>query len=149
MADQDRATFDVGHPAPARGRINLWSLFFGLGGAPLAWALQLLAISSIATVACAVGDGPTRLPPDAAWATPALIAVNLAALAVAALAIAVAYVTFARTSDEAADTTGGIMEAGEGRSRFLSVWGIWTGILFILAIAFNTLSVFWVGLCGV
>jgi hypothetical protein len=41
------------------------------------------------------------------------------------------------------------MEAGEGRSRFLSVWSIWTGVLFLLAIAFNTLSVFWVGLCDV
>jgi hypothetical protein len=149
MINQDRAAFDIGHPAPARGRIGLWTLFFGLGGAPLAWSLQLLAISSIAGVACIAGDRPKLSPPETAWANPALIAVNLAAVVAAAIAIAVSYRNLRRTDRELSDGSGGVMEAGEGRSRFLSVWSIWTGVLFLLAIAFNTLSVFWVGLCDV
>jgi hypothetical protein len=30
---------------------------------------------------------------------------------------------------------------------FLSIWGLWLGVPFIVAIAFNTVAVFWVGLC--
>jgi len=148
MAKEEHATFDIGHPAPARERIGLGVLFFGLGGAPLAWAVQLVAIASIANVACVAGDGPKAAPPGAPWADVALIAVNLAALVAAAVALAVAYRNLDRTGHELAHNPAGLMEAGEGRSRFLSVWGIWTGILFVLAIAFNTLSVFWAGLCA-
>jgi hypothetical protein len=147
MVSQDRATFDVGHPAPARGRIGLWTLFLGLGGTPVVWSLQLVGISSIAGIACIAGDGPKPSPPDVAWANAALIVVNLAALVAALIALAVSYRNLHRTGQEISEGSGGVMEAGEGRSRFLSVWGIWTGILFMLAIAFNTLSVFWVGLC--
>ena len=42
-----------------------------------------------------------------------------------------------------------MMDAGEGRTRFLAIWGIWIGLVFMLAIAFNTISVFWAGLCRV
>jgi hypothetical protein len=148
MAKEEYAAFDVGHPAPARERIGLWVLFFGLGGAPLAWAVQLVAISSIASVACIAGDGPKATPPGAPWADAVLIAVNLAALVAAAVALAMSWRNLDRTGHELAHSPSRLMEAGEGRSRFLSVWGIWTGILFMLAIAFNTLSVLWAGLCA-
>lgn len=148
MASQEHAALAIGHPAPAREQVGLWVLFFGLGGAPLAWALQLVAISSVASVACVAGDGPKASPPSGAWADAALIAVNLAALVAAAVGLAASWRSLDRTGHELAHNPAGLMEAGEGRSRFLSVWGIWTSILFMLAIAFNTLSVFWAGLCA-
>jgi hypothetical protein len=41
-----------------------------------------------------------------------------------------------------------LVEAGEGRTRFLAVWGIWTGVWFAIAILFNTIAVFAVPTCG-
>jgi hypothetical protein len=66
----------------------------------------------------------------------------------AALATALAVRNLRRTGREHADGSGGMMDAGEGRTRFLAIWGIWIGVVFMLGIAFNTISVFWAGLCN-
>jgi hypothetical protein len=79
------------------------------------------------------------------WLLPA---VNLAALIGAGLALALGVRNLRRTRHEHDAGSGGVMDAGEGRTRFLSIWGIWIGVLFIVAIAFNTIAVFWIGLCG-
>jgi hypothetical protein len=73
--------------------------------------------------------------------------INLGALLAAGLATALAVRILRRTEAEDAGGSGGIMDAGEGRTRFLAIWGIWLGVVFMLAIVFNTISVFWVGLC--
>jgi hypothetical protein len=44
--------------------------------------------------------------------------------------------------------SGGVMDADEGRTHFLAIWGIWLGVVFMLAIAFNMISVFWIGPCA-
>jgi hypothetical protein len=41
-----------------------------------------------------------------------------------------------------------MMDVAEDRTRFLAVWGVWLGVAFMVAIAFNTVSMFWVGLCA-
>lgn len=81
------------------------------------------------------------------WVHWLLPVVNLAALLGAGLGLALAVRNLHRTGRESAGESGGVMDAGEGRTRFLSIWGIWLGVVFILAIAFNTVAVFWVGLC--
>ena len=147
MASSDRATFNIGHPAPHRGQIGLGWLMTSLLTAPIAWSIQLLVIYGLASYAC----GPDRPAGAGARDLGALVwvlpAVNVAALVVAALAIWLSFSHLRRTRSEEAGQSGGMMDAGEGRTRFLSIWGIWTGVLFLLAIAFNTLSAFWTGLC--
>ena len=150
-ANDGTARFDVGHPAPDRGRTSAASLLFGLGGAAFAWTLQLMATVSLAGAVCSAGDGPggfSRVRPDGAQ--PTLMVINIAALAIAALAFYVAWSAYCSTPGDSGAThrTGGIMDAGEGRTRFIAIWGIWASALFICAIAFNTLDVFWVGLCA-
>jgi hypothetical protein len=149
MADHRRPEFEIGHPAPDRDQVRLAALGFGLAGGPAAWCLQLLAGSSVAGLACLAGDGSSTGSLNFGWATPAMIGVNLAALLVAILALVVSFRSFRRTASGYAEGHDSVMEAGEGRSRFLAIWGIWTSILFILAIAFNTISVFWGGLCDI
>ena len=149
-ANDGTAQFNVGHPAPDRGRTSAASLLFGLGGAALAWSLQLIGTVSLAGAVCSAGDGPAGLSQAADGAQPTLMVINIAALAIAALAFYVAWSAYRSTpgDNEATHRTGGIMDAGEGRTRFLAIWGIWASALFICAIAFNTLDVFWVGLCA-
>ena len=53
-----------------------------------------------------------------------------------------------RTRHEHDARSGGGWTPARGRTRFISIWGIWIGVLFLVAIAFNTISVFWIGLCG-
>jgi hypothetical protein len=40
------------------------------------------------------------------------------------------------------------VDAGEGGTHLLAIWGIWLGVVVMLATPFNTISVFWVGLCA-
>ena len=145
MAASPDASFDIGHPAPHRGQVGAAALAASLLAAPAAWSLQLLLIYGFASHFC----GPEPVPGSPSdWLFWLLPAVNLAALVLAALAIWLSFSHLQRTRSEQADQAGGMMDAGEGRTPFLSIWGIWIGVVFLLAIAFNTLSVFWTGLCG-
>ena len=148
MASSDSRAFNIGHPAPHRGQIGLGWLMTALMAAPIAWSIQLLVIYGVASSAC----GPDRPQGAGARDLGALVwllpAVNVAALIAAALAIGLSFSHLRRTRSEHADQAGGMMDAGEGRTRFLSIWAVWTSVLFLLAIAFNTVSAFWTGLCS-
>ena len=146
MAAGNEATFDIEHPAPHRGRVALGTLMLVLLGAPVAWSLQHLALYALASLVC---SGEVQGAAQASWLSWTLPLINLAALLAAALATGLAVLLLRRTGGEHADGSGGMMDAGEGRTRFLAIWGIWIGVVFMLAIAFNTISVFWAGLCSV
>ena len=148
MAKSEHAEFDVGHPAPDRAQVSLGLLMFGIFGAPAAWMLQLVAGASIGGLVCLGPHGTALATARADWANPAMIAINLAALLIAAVALAASFRTLHQTGSGYAEGHDSVMEAGEGRSRYMAIWGVWTSLLFIFAIAFNTIAVFWSGLCG-
>ena len=152
MAANSRDTsFDIGHPAPDRGRVRNFVLFFGLAAAAFAWSVELAATASLGGAACVTGDGPKFGFTSAGWATVTLTVVNLVALLVAFGALAISWRNMKRASVlEGRHVTGdgGVLDSGEGRTRFISVWGIFASVLFIIAIGFNTIAVFWSGLCG-
>lgn len=145
MTRSDHVGFDIGHPAPDRGRVGRTALLLGLGGGALAWSAQLAILTGLGSLACATGDGPQIPVADLEWARTAATATNVAALAAAALSFLLSFRNLSRTRRLAGG--GGIIDAGEGRSRFLAVWGIFAGLLFMLAVGFNTISVLWGGLC--
>lgn len=140
MAASKHSGLYIGHPAPDRGRVGRGLLAFALFAAPLAWTLQILAGPVFGSFACPPGEG-------ADWAQAAMIAANLAALTLAAAGLVAARVCLGRTGRSETESFRGVLDAGEGRSRFLAVWGLFSGVLFVFAIAFNTVSVFWTGLC--
>lgn len=146
MAHPNHSGLHIGDPAPDRGRVGRWLLTFALAAAPLAWSLQIGAGAAFGAFACPAGDGPVR-PDGIDWAATAMIAVNLGALVLAVAGLIAAWVCLGRTGHSETDSFRGVLDAGEGRSRFLAVWGLFTGVLFVFAIAFNTVSVFWRGLC--
>lgn len=146
MTDSSSAGFDIGHPAPDRGRVSLAALLFGLAGAGIAWSLQLCLTTALFGIECTGPDG-ARLSDGPSAARVVALAVNLAAVAMAVGALAVGWLNLRHTRHEHGAESGDVMDAGEGRTRFLSVWGIWASALFLCAIVFNTISVLWSGLC--
>ncbi len=145
---ENPAQFDIGHPAPDRGRISRLLVAFGLVGAPLAWSLQLSANSALTGLACLLPDGASGVTAATDEAVVATVIVNLVALAVALLALLVARRDLHRTRHPDQLHKEGVLMAGAGRTRFLSVWGVFASVLFLIAIAANTIVVFWRGLCG-
>jgi hypothetical protein len=82
------------------------------------------------------------------WLAPVIIGLNIAGLAIAAASLTVALGLHRRTTHEHRERSGGILDAGEGRTRFLTVWGIFISLVFIVATLANSFSLFLVPLCG-
>jgi hypothetical protein len=90
----------------------------------------------------------SALPPHWTWLPAGLIAINLVALAIAALGIFMSWRIWLRTDEEAEGGHSHLINAGEGRTRFLAVWGIWSGVWFFIMIGFNTVALFGVPTCA-
>ena len=136
--------FDIGHPAPGRAALRDRWLWVGFLAAPLAWSLQLSANSALGGLACLGGEATPDLD-LLGWTATAVLVVNAAALLIAVLAFAVSIRNLRRTGETERGEGGGVLGAAEGRTRYMSVWGVWTSVLFFFAIAFNTVAVFWGG----
>ena len=77
-----------------------------------------------------------------------LLIVELIAMAMAFAAAIVAYASWRSTRHEAEGEARHMFEAGEGRTRFLALWGLMTSIGFLVAIVFSLVGLFVVPLCG-
>jgi hypothetical protein len=131
------ASASPSHPAPARDKAPVTALFFGLMAAPLAWSLQSIGGYAISSEACYPGDTP-RLTPMFNGLTSLLLGINFAALLIEALALIIAYRSWAATRHEQGGTPQHLIERGEGRTRFLAMWGILVSGAFIIATLFST-----------
>jgi hypothetical protein len=137
-----------GHPAPHRGRVGGWMLAFALLAAPAAWAIQGAVDYSISSHACYPHDRPVpHLAPGWEWLYPLLLAVNIAGLAVGLAAALVAWRAWRLTRNEHHRGGPHLLEAGEGRSRFLAACGMMLGVGFMVAIVANTVALFMVPSC--
>jgi hypothetical protein len=136
---------DIGHPAPQRHQPHHISLLFALLGAPAGWTIQLLFGFGSTSYLC-TGQARSAAP---TWLAPALIGFSFAALAIAVAALVVALALVRRTTHEHRQRSGGIMDAGEGRTRFLAVWGVYISIVFFVATLANSFSLFLVSSCKI
>jgi hypothetical protein len=149
MANNLLQAYHVEHPAPDAGAVGLPLLFAGLLLPPLAWTIELFVDYGLASHACFPRAQPLLSTPPGwgtVWST--LLAVNIAALLVACVATFISFCIWRRTRGAVSSRQEELVEAGEGRTRFLAVWGIWTGVWFAIAILFNTIAVFAVPTCG-
>jgi hypothetical protein len=118
---------DPAGPAPeAREPRFLW-LLFGCAAAPLAWLGQVVLDYGVTTAACYPGDHPVALH-TAGPLQAALIACDVLALAICAAGALVSWRGWRRA------------RAGEGRSRFLALWGVMSSLWFLAAILFNVIA---------
>lgn len=149
MADSIMQAYHVEHPAPHGAAVGKGVLFAGLLAAPVAWSLQLLIDYGFASQSCFPRSQPLAAPSMGAGALwTLLLVINVAALVVALIGTFVSYRSWSRTREEVSGHHDHLLEAGEGRTRFLAVWGIWAGVWFAIAIVFNTIGVFGVPVCG-
>ncbi len=115
------------HPHPSRG-LNVFQ-WFGLLGAPAAWAIHLVTGYFLAEAHCE----------RAHWATgwsPSETVLTLAAGAVAVAAEAAAAIVFLRLRQIHEDAPG-----PPGRQRFFAVAGLVGNILFLVAILLSGITV--------
>ncbi|RTL88486.1 MAG: hypothetical protein EKK29_05110 [Hyphomicrobiales bacterium] len=147
MSDEIMKAYGVEHPAPHRTRIPDAALFSALLAPPLAWSAQLLLNYGLASHACFPSWSP-KASPMWGWLDASLLAINLAALVIAIAATVVSFVLWRRVSREAAGSHEDLLDAGQGRTRFFAIWGVWSGVWFIVQILFGTIAAVGVPGCG-
>jgi hypothetical protein len=137
----------AGHLAPHRHQVRTALLTFALVGAPLAWFVRLLFNYGYASHACFPGDAPLQATADRGF-WPLLLGIDLFALALAFIAALIAYRSWRVARAEAQGDSGHLLEVGEGRTRFLALWGLMTSLGFAVAVAFDLVGLLVVPLCG-
>jgi hypothetical protein len=137
------------HPSPHRDRVRLAALLLALAAGPAAWILQLSVDFGVAAAACQPGGVPRPAPPASGWGTEHvfLVGVNLACLALAVAGGFVALAAWRRSSREKPGGAAHLMEAGEGRTRFLAACAMMAAAGFAVAILFDTAWPFFVPSC--
>lgn len=137
------------HPSPHRDRVSLGSLFFGLFAGPVAWGIQLVTNFALASNRC-YPDGISRatILPGWQWSSPTILAINIVAAILALIGAAVSYSHWQAVRNEHQGSARQLVEAGEGRTRFLALWGVMTGLGFFVAIIFDTVALSMVPQCA-
>lgn len=153
----DLARTEAGHPAPARGNVALWTLWFGFLGAPLGWTLQTLANTAVASHGCYPQLFPLDKPLTGGMRG-ILFVISVVAIVAGVAALAVSFSTWRRTNSEHQEKSGtaarghdqstAALETGEGRTRFMAMSGVLTSIVFLVVILAHTAAIFVVIPCG-
>ena len=153
----DAAPTSGGHPAPERGNVALWLLWFGFLGAPIAWTVQTLANTAVASHGCYPQLFPLDRPVTGGMRG-ILFAISIVAIAAGVAALAVSFSTWRRTKNEHQEKSGegarrhgqgtAALETGEGRTRFMALSGVLTSLIFLIVIIAHTAAIFAVIPCG-
>ena len=133
---------DSTHPSPHRGRVSLAALWFGICGAPFAWiALEL----SSYVLSMGVCTSQANANTGGVWT--AMLVASIVAGLIALVATVVAINNWRQTRHESAGSAHNLLEVGEGRSRFLAMFGLLTSAGFIVAFIFSATTLLVVPLC--
>ncbi|MGH7626666.1 MAG: hypothetical protein ACREOJ_15295 [Gemmatimonadaceae bacterium] len=134
------------HPSPLRDGVNTQALWFGLFGGPLFWSLQELVNYTITAHFCFPQALPLPVPTfDGTWWV--ALVVEIAALIGALVAGAVSWHSWRLTKGEHRGGYGALLDAGEGRTRFMAYAGMLSSGLFALAIILSSFALFIVPAC--
>lgn len=134
------------HPAPRRGIVPLPALWFGLFGAPAAWALQTIADYSLVAHYCYPSDAPLRAP-TVGGVRGLGLAVSAIVLIVVLLALATAFHSWREIRHGHDAEHHELAEVGEGRARFMALAGILLSVVFLFAVLMNAVPLITDSLC--
>lgn len=135
------------HPAPHRDRTTLAALSFAGIAPPLAWSLHLVVNYAFASHFC-FPDGQPLNAASFHGLRVLLLLIDGAALVISALAMLIAYRAWQASAEEMAEIGSSMVETGEGRTRFLAIWGILTGMVFFVAVIFDFAGLWILPICG-
>ncbi len=127
------------HAAPLRAKVDLLMLGFGIVAGPAVWALRLWINFAFASHLCSTSAAASHNAPASIGAF--LVISDLTAMAIAAYAGVISYRHWQATRHQKAGNAGHLIEAGEGRTRFLAICGVVTSGLFVVAIAFDVVGI--------
>jgi len=146
MAETVAANSHTPHPAPHRERTNVFWLWFGIFAAPIAWNLQLLIATAFSGHLCYPDQDPLgpQVGQHLSWI---LGVIDVAGIVIAIIALIVARVLWARVRQEKAGSGQHLLDAGEGRTRFMAMLGIANSLLFLLALIFASFNLFFFPMC--
>ncbi len=149
MPDAPAHIATIAHPAPLRDRVALAEHAFALAAAPLVWGAQLIIGYGVSSRVCFSGSTP-HVSSAIAWpgAVSLLLVVEMLAMIVAVAGAVVAWRLWRATREEVEGDAEDMIEAGKGRTRFLSLWGLMTSLGFAGAILFSLVGLLVVPLCG-
>lgn len=145
------------HPAPARGIVPYWRLWYGLFGAPTIWSIQLIADYALVAHFCYPGNVPIGQPTFGGTRAVGLV-VAVVALLVSIGSLLVALASWRETRESHGGETregayGGatarerVLEVGEGRARFMALSGVFVSGIFIFAVLMTALPLVTMPLC--
>jgi hypothetical protein len=149
MTDTPHQHLAIGHPAPQRHAVAFGGTVFVLGAAPTAWLVQLLGAFAATSYLCDPGQPYPLVTAVPSWLQPTVSAVNILALAIAIAGIATGFTLYRRTAGEHQQRSGNLLDVGEGRTRFLVTFGMFSSAAFSVAILANTFSLFVIQLCRI
>jgi hypothetical protein len=111
--------------------------------APLFWAGQVMLSYFVTAEGCYPGDGPRPGMPAASLQA-AIWAFDMVALAAAVTGGVISLLSWRRLGHghEA------VVATGEGRTRFLILWGLYSSLWFFFAILFNAIASLMVPPCA-
>ena len=135
------------HPAPHRHRVEFWILLFGAAAAPLIWMGHLWLSYGLSSRTCFPGD-LANAGVSGAGLRDALLVFDAGAIIVSLIGLAVSYRTWRATRAEARGRAEQAIEVGEGRTRFLAIWGMISSSMFLIAVLFAAIASIMVPLCG-
>jgi hypothetical protein len=134
-------------PAPAIRAVAPPVLWFGLFGAPAVWSLQLLTTYALVAHGCYPDAEPMTIPVVPGLRT-LVLGAGAAALAVAIFAGSLAWRSWRAAQYEHQGEHEGLLEAGEGRIRFMALAGMLLSAVFVLGIVMNIVPVLLLRPCG-
>jgi hypothetical protein len=149
MSDETIGYTAARHPSPHRERVGLISLFYGLFIAPIVWAGNLLITYALATHACYPGSDPlAKVAPGFGFAWPLILALFLVTLVLCASGFAVSLRNWRASGTESEGHVYHLLDAGEGRTRYLSIIGMAYGVLFFALTLVGVIILAIVPLCA-
>jgi hypothetical protein len=125
--------------APETRSVKFLALLFGACAAPIFWLGQLILGYGVTAYACYPGDHPQNLMGSSALFT-ALLVFDAVALIACAAGGAVSWAAWRRASINKERSHRHILHTGEGRDRFLAMWGIMSSLWFFAAVLFNVIA---------
>ncbi|MEO6137812.1 MAG: hypothetical protein ABIP11_03990 [Luteimonas sp.] len=128
---------DVSDPAPQRHLVAGWKLWAGLLLAPLAFSLQVVASYTIGSDMCSAGGAP--LP----W----LVVVNITTALLAGFGMFIAWSNWHVTRRESGGDVHQSADRGDGRTRFMALFGLIWSALSLLAVVVQVLALVYFGPC--
>jgi hypothetical protein len=134
------------HPAPHRHVVDFWILVAAGSAAPIFWLGQLILGFLVSAQVCYGGPEPTEVASGAALRG-AFYAFDAVALIAGLAGAAVSYICWRSVRNEKPGGENYALQAGEGRTRFLALWGMLSSGIFLGAIVFTIVVSIGVPLC--